>query len=225
LPRALTNANGLLVWNTFAKPYGDIAEKQTIDPLSGRVVVTNLRLPGQYDERLFQQAGINMQGPYYNWNRWYLPSLGRYLELDPLALEGNINGEYAPDWYNYSLDNPLRYSDASGLFVGGDDLCIGIGAGAVYVAGLLYELYKQGQCGKHPEKCGGPPTAARWQCSASCNVQPIPGRAPPTFPDRVSGTGSGSSEDDACREAKRDATQSAPPGTYPRHCQCRCNKG
>ncbi len=37
------------------------------DPLSARTVVTNLRLPGQYDERLFQQVGINLQGPYYNW--------------------------------------------------------------------------------------------------------------------------------------------------------------
>jgi hypothetical protein len=53
---------------------------------SGRQKVTNLRLPGQYDERLFAAAGISgLQGPYYNWNRWYLPSVGRYLELDPAA--------------------------------------------------------------------------------------------------------------------------------------------
>jgi uncharacterized protein RhaS with RHS repeats len=45
--------------------------------------VTNLRLPGQYDERLLPGSGI--QGPYYNWNRWYLPSMGRYMELDPIA--------------------------------------------------------------------------------------------------------------------------------------------
>jgi len=48
--------------------------------------VTNLRLPGQYDERLLGSMGL--QGPYYNWNRWYLPGVGRYLELDPLALTG-----------------------------------------------------------------------------------------------------------------------------------------
>jgi hypothetical protein len=29
--------------------------------------VTSLRLPGQYDERLFGSLGL--QGPYYNWNR------------------------------------------------------------------------------------------------------------------------------------------------------------
>ncbi len=81
LPRAMTNQSGQLVWNTFPRPYGDIAEKTATDPLSGRTVVTNLRLPGQYDERLLGSLGL--QGPYYNWNRWYLPGVGRYLELDP----------------------------------------------------------------------------------------------------------------------------------------------
>jgi hypothetical protein len=39
----------------------------------GRTVVTNLRLPGQHDERLL--GSIGLKGPYYNWNRWYLPSV------------------------------------------------------------------------------------------------------------------------------------------------------
>jgi len=113
-PRALTNANGQLVWSTFQRPYGEIGEKTGTDPLSSQKVVTNLRLPGQYDERLFQMAGINMQGPYYNWNRWYLPSIGRYLGLDPLALNGSINGAGFPDWYNYADGNPLRNTDRDG---------------------------------------------------------------------------------------------------------------
>jgi len=60
------------------RPCGEIGEKTVTDPLSGQVVVTNLRLPGQYDERLLGSLGL--QGPYYNWNRWYLPGVGRYLE-------------------------------------------------------------------------------------------------------------------------------------------------
>lgn len=51
--------------------------------------MTNLRLSGQYDERLLGPLGL--QGPYYSWNRWYLPGVGRYLELDPLAVKGDIN--------------------------------------------------------------------------------------------------------------------------------------
>ncbi len=67
---------------------------------SGRQKVTNLRFPGQYDERLFGPLGL--QGPYYNWNRWYLPGVGRYLELDPIALRGGFNTPYGVDWYGYA---------------------------------------------------------------------------------------------------------------------------
>jgi RHS repeat-associated protein len=77
--------------------------------------VTNLRLPGQYDERLFSAAGISgLAGPYYNWNRWYLPSVGRYLELDPIAKAGGFNGFYGPNWYGYAEGNPGRWSDPDG---------------------------------------------------------------------------------------------------------------
>jgi RHS repeat-associated protein len=120
LPRALTNAAGQVVWSAATRPYGDIAETVTPDPLSGTTVVTNLRLPGQYDERLFAAAGIGgMQGPYYNWNRWYLPSVGRYLELDPLAMEGGFNSEFGVDWYNYASANPLIHIDPTGEFDNG----------------------------------------------------------------------------------------------------------
>jgi len=77
--------------------------------------VTNLRLPGQYDERLFQQAGFNLQGTYYNWNRWYLASVGRYLEPDPVAMGGGFNGEFGLDWYSYAAGNPLLFIDPLGL--------------------------------------------------------------------------------------------------------------
>ncbi len=113
LPRAMTNQSGQLVWNTFPRPYGDIAEKTTTDPLSGRTVVTNLRLPGQYDECLLGALGL--QGPHYNWNRWYLPGVGRYLESDQRARLGRFNGFASPDWYNYVEGNPLRRVDPVGL--------------------------------------------------------------------------------------------------------------
>jgi RHS repeat-associated protein len=113
LPRAMTNGTGQLVWNALHRPYGDIEERTATDPLSGRTVVTNLRLPGQYDERLLSSVGL--QGPYYNWNRWYLPSVGRYLELDPIALAGGSNEGFGPEWHNYGNGNPLRNIDPWGL--------------------------------------------------------------------------------------------------------------
>jgi RHS repeat-associated protein len=114
MPRALTSPSGATVWTaSVARPYGDITETTTPDPETGKTVVTNLRLPGQYDERLLGTLGL--QGPYYNWNRWYLPSVGRYLELDPIAKAGGFNGEYGPDWYGYAEGNPLSNIDPWGL--------------------------------------------------------------------------------------------------------------
>jgi RHS repeat-associated protein len=111
-PRALTNANAQVVWSSTSFPYGEVSEATTLDPLSGRTVVTNLRLPGQYDERLLGPVGL--QGPYYNWNRWYLPGVGRYLEPDPLALRGGWNTRYGVDWYGYAFQNPLTWTDPRG---------------------------------------------------------------------------------------------------------------
>lgn len=113
-PRALSSLSGVTVWSASMTPFGElISERVDIDPDSGRRVVTNLRLPGQYDERLLGSLGL--QGPYYNTNRWYLPSIGRYLELDPIALWGGMNGAHGPDWYSYAEGNPLSKADPFGL--------------------------------------------------------------------------------------------------------------
>lgn len=114
-PRALTSEAGATVWSAApVRPYGDVVETTATDPANGRTVMTNLRLPGQYDERLL--ASVSMQGPYYNWNRWYLPSMGRYMELDPIALAGGFNGRWGPDWYGYALQNPGKWIDPTGLY-------------------------------------------------------------------------------------------------------------
>lgn len=113
MPRALSSPEGATVWSAATKPYGEVSETMTPDPVTGRTIVTNLRLPGQYDERLFGSLGL--QGPYYNWNRWYLPGVGRYLEPDPIALEGGFNTEFGVDWYGYADQNPIGRTDPTGL--------------------------------------------------------------------------------------------------------------
>jgi len=126
-PRILTSRTGVVVWSApVERPYGEVTETITADPASGRQVVTNLRLPGQHDERLLTAAGI--QGPYYNWHRWYLPSMGRYMELDPIAVAGGFNGRYGPDWYGYAEGNPNRYVDPRGEWIW---VVAGAGIGAV----------------------------------------------------------------------------------------------
>jgi RHS repeat-associated protein len=114
LPRMMTNESGQTIWSAAGRPYGDITETPgLVDPLSGQTVVTNLRLPGQYDERLLGSVGL--QGPYYNWNRWYLPSVGRYMALDPIALGGGFNAPSGVSWYGYAFQNPQLWTDRLGL--------------------------------------------------------------------------------------------------------------
>jgi hypothetical protein len=60
----------------------------------------------------------------------------------------------------------------------------------------------------------------KWSCVASCNVQQIEQSV--ECPARVKGSATDSTEELACRSAKRVATQSTPQGCYPRHCRCDC---
>ena len=59
-----------------------------------------LAFPGQYRED---------DGTYYNYFRDYEPDTGRYLQSDPIGLNGGLNT------YSYARANPVRYVDPFGL--------------------------------------------------------------------------------------------------------------
>ena len=73
-------------------PYGTIL---------GHYETTDLRFPGQLAD---SESGL-----HYNYFRDYDPSLGRYVESDPIGLAGGLNT------YAYVGGNPLGWVDPFGL--------------------------------------------------------------------------------------------------------------
>jgi RHS repeat-associated protein len=100
-PRMLTNsADNAIVWRwDQADPFG--ASMPNENPTGAGPFVYNLRFPGQvYDKE---------SGLHYNYYRDYDPQTGRYVQSDPIGLEGGINT------YAYVEGNPMSLVDAFGL--------------------------------------------------------------------------------------------------------------
>ena len=93
-PLKATNETGTVVWAADSEPFG---KTSLVNPS----VSVNLRLPGQYYDA---ETGL-----HYNYFRDYDPSLGRYLESDPIGLKGGINT------YAYVGNNPINWVDPLGL--------------------------------------------------------------------------------------------------------------
>jgi RHS repeat-associated protein len=95
-PLVMTDTAKAKVWDAYVEPYGKAQVFGT--PSAG----LDLRLPGQWEEA---ETG----GLHQNWFRNYDPSLGRYIEADPLGIEAGQNV------YAYVEGMPTAWSDASGL--------------------------------------------------------------------------------------------------------------
>ncbi len=104
-PRLITDSNGspVWLWAIDADAFG--ANLPNENPSGQGNFSCNLRYPGQYFD--------NETGLHYNMFRDYDPSSGRYVESDPIGLEGGLNT------FGYALGNPIRNSDPKGLFIPG----------------------------------------------------------------------------------------------------------
>jgi RHS repeat-associated protein len=93
-PQAMTDSSRNIVWKGDYKPFGEVNE------VVG-AVDNNFRFPGQYYDA---ESGL-----YYNWNRYYLAGVGRYLTADPIGLDGGMG------LYGYAEGNPVNKIDFKGL--------------------------------------------------------------------------------------------------------------
>lgn len=99
-PRLLSNRDQAIVWRWDSDPFGTTPASEDPDG-DGQPLVYNGRFPGQYFD--------GETGLYYNYFRDYDPSTGRYIQSDPIGLDGGLNT------YTYAGSNPLSYTDHLGL--------------------------------------------------------------------------------------------------------------
>jgi RHS repeat-associated protein len=94
-PQVVTNQAKAVMWMADYQPFGKLQPGQT------NSIELYSRFPGQYLD--------SETGNYYNYFRDYDPSVGRYIESDPIGLEGGINT------YAYVEENPFKGIDPYGL--------------------------------------------------------------------------------------------------------------
>jgi len=94
-PQLLTDQQQSVVWQGRYTPFGEVTETISL-------VEQPLRFPGQYFD---EETGL-----HHNYFRDYDPSLGRYLQSDPLGL---FDG---PNTYAYAGNSPVMYIDFYGLY-------------------------------------------------------------------------------------------------------------
>ena len=111
-PQKITDGSASIVWDGVFDPFGNMIAANgsnwgtgvwgsfnwaAASPLAGS---TNLRFPGQYADA---ETALNQ-----NWNRDYDPTIGRYVQSDPIGLDGGINT------YSYVDGNPIILADLAG---------------------------------------------------------------------------------------------------------------
>lgn len=238
-PRLIADEAGTTVWRwDNREPFGLSAPNEDADG-NGQPLTFNLRFPGQYYDR--------ETGTFYNGFRDYDPQTGRYIQSDPIGLDGGINT------YGYVGGNPNNRIDPFGLQFGpgiGSGLggsSSGLGAGAGLLGGGQTPGGSDNVSGDpgFDEAAGFTPSAAPWpsgptwlenlifgisveypdrprtkgnvRCNCRCFANTQAGGPSDTS---AIGSGEGRSHGEAQREAEKNAKRSL--GCQAEHCECAC---
>ncbi|MBI5740311.1 MAG: RHS repeat-associated core domain-containing protein [Nitrospirae bacterium] len=102
----MTDSSGAVAWSGEYLPFGEPYS------VTGSVI-NNLRFPGQYYD---SETGLHQ-----NWHRDYKPELGRYIEADPIGIEGGSNPFAYVDNRPLTLDDPLGLLPFETLPISGCD--------------------------------------------------------------------------------------------------------
>jgi RHS repeat-associated protein len=99
-PRSLSSSSATVVWRAAYRAFGATAPDEDPDGDLSDVALA-IRFPGQFADA---ESGL-----YDNRFRHYAPSLGRYVESDPLGLRA---GQHT---FAFAYSSPLRFTDPMGL--------------------------------------------------------------------------------------------------------------
>jgi RHS repeat-associated protein len=100
-PLQATDKQGRIVWSATYNAFGQASTTTPAASAGQRVVESLLRFPGQLEDA---ETGL-----HYNFHRYYDPQTGRYVQSDPIGLDGGVN------IYAYVGGNPVSYLDPKGL--------------------------------------------------------------------------------------------------------------
>ena len=101
-PRSVINAAGQAIWRWDSAPFGETPADE--NPSGMGQFAYSLRFPGQQFD--------SITSTHYNYYRDYEAATGRYVESDPIGLEGGLNT------FSYVSGQPLAYFDTQGLAAG-----------------------------------------------------------------------------------------------------------